>query len=190
MILQIELLERGNEIGRRENTNQTPAWQDRAEDIRPTAALAGAPEVRRRGTAKQEVENDAEDHGMHHQLHDGVKRADHDVKRHPGDEQPTRPVATGKHEDAGDDRGDTQEVDHPMPVELSDSLCESYTAERQHTAEKRYAAEHYEKPTDDRDGSGTLFHGTGLQPGSSPPLVQHCAAAKREGREPGAAQQQ
>ncbi len=127
---------------------------------------------------------------MHQQLQGGMKRAEHDVKRHPGNEQPASPVATVKHEDAGDNRSDPHQVDHPMSIELCDPLCESYTAERQHPAEKRYAAEHYEKPTDYCDGSGTLLHGAGLQPEFSAPLVQHCAAAKREGREPGTAQQQ
>ena len=47
-----------------------------------------------------------------------MKRADDDVKRHPGDEQPARPVTTVKHENAGDDLQEAREMNVPVAGEI------------------------------------------------------------------------
>ena len=70
-----------------------------------------------------------------------MKRADDDVKRHPGDEQPARPVTTVKHENAGDDLQEAREMNVPVAGEV-----------RGHqTTDQRDGAEDDEEPTNDRD---------------------------------------
>lgn len=43
-----------------------------------------------------------------------MQGADYDVKRHPGNQQPARPVAAIEHEYAGYDGSNPDEMDHPM----------------------------------------------------------------------------
>ena len=66
------------------------------------------------------------------------------MKCDPEDEEPAGPVLAFKHEYTRNDHEDAGEMNVPVAHQI---------AKRQHTAEKRYAAENNEEPTDDRNRS-------------------------------------
>lgn len=63
-----------------------------------------------------------------------MQGANDNVKCHPRDEEPARPVVTFKHERAGNDGEYAREMNVPVTLQLD-------IAKRQHPAEKRDAAE-------------------------------------------------
>jgi len=59
---------------------------------------------------------------MRQQRHDSVQRANHDVKRHPQNEQPARPVLSLKQKRAANYRSERGDVDHPVTFQVCEAI--------------------------------------------------------------------
>ena len=93
---------------------------------------------------------------MRHERHQPVQSADHYVKSHPQDKQPTRPVVTFEQKHAADNGRETGEINHPVMFEIYEALIS--VDETPRGVDQREDAKQNKEKTDNYDRAGAIFH--------------------------------